>query len=168
MGKVRCIKITTQVFNSLQEKDDNALYFVNDSGTFSPESMENGGAVYLGNKLITKVTQQSVDLTDGMKVYYNGYDVTNSSDLGFILANANSHWYGSQGAYNALADSQQVMPGVAYHIMVQPDWSETDPSHLGYVKNQPKILDFDYQSNDEALRFFYTKYNQPYTESNNQ
>ena len=42
------------IFEALTVKDDETLYFVNDTGSFSPESMETNGRVYLGDKLISK------------------------------------------------------------------------------------------------------------------
>lgn len=60
MEKVRCVKIARQAFDSLEEKDANAMYFVNTSGDFGPESLETGGEIWLGDKLISV----------GSRVYY--------------------------------------------------------------------------------------------------
>lgn len=153
MGKVRCIKITTNSYENLQTKDDNALYFVNDSGTFSPESLEVACSVYLGDKLITKQAAQSIILQGGYKVMYNNQDVSNSENLGFIIASAKKNWYGTQSAYDSKVTAGTIQPNVAYHILVQPDWNEDDPSSLAYIKNKPSILDLDVQ--ESSARFKY-------------
>lgn len=100
-----------------------------------------------------------------MRVFYNGVDVTDNENMRRAIANAPSHWYGSQSAYNELVDNNQLVAGVAYHVEVQADWSETDQKHLGYVKNQPKVMDMDVENHN--AKFFYTRYNQvvPYTNS---
>lgn len=50
--RVRCVRASTAEFEALTPKDGNTLYFVNENGSFSPESMEVGGLLYLGDKLI--------------------------------------------------------------------------------------------------------------------
>lgn len=44
--------MTSAAYAELANPSSNTLYFVNDSGTFGPESMETGGYLYLGDKLI--------------------------------------------------------------------------------------------------------------------
>ena len=53
--RVRCVRASTSEFEALTPKDGNTLYFVNENGSFSPESMEVGGLLYLGDKLINIV-----------------------------------------------------------------------------------------------------------------
>ena len=51
---VKFQKMTTAGYNSLADKRSNTLYFVNDTGDFSPQSMdETEGDIYLGDKLLT-------------------------------------------------------------------------------------------------------------------
>lgn len=51
---VKFRKMTTAGYNSLADKRSNTLYFVNDTGDFSPQSMdETEGDIYLGDKLLT-------------------------------------------------------------------------------------------------------------------
>ena len=164
------MKMTSAAFDMLVEKDGEVLYFVNETGTFGPESLETDGDIYLGDKLLTGtnwtdvLNKPSTVLASGLKIYYNGVDVTNNASMQQTVANAVTHWYGSQGAYNNLVDNNQVKTGVAYHIQVQSDWSEDDPNHLGHIKNQPNLLNMEVVSQDHGLRFFYTKYNQEITQ----
>ena len=52
--KVRCMKMTTAAFEALSSKRADTLYFVNATGDFDPQSMnENDGDIYLGDKLLT-------------------------------------------------------------------------------------------------------------------
>ena len=53
MGRVRCMKISSADYSALSTKDDEVLYFVNDTGTFGPDSLETNGKVYLGDKLLS-------------------------------------------------------------------------------------------------------------------
>ena len=47
-----------QDFDNLSVKDPNALYFVNESGDFTPESLDESGTLYLGDKIIgTRVAE---------------------------------------------------------------------------------------------------------------
>lgn len=127
-------------YNSVTTKDNNTVYICTDTGR-----------CYLGNKLLSPRVSQIY--TSGLKVYYNGYDVTSSSDLDTIVANAIGDWYGSQGAYNELVDNNTIQAGVLYHIEVQPDWNETDSKHLGFIKNKPNIMDMEVTNN--TAKFFY-------------
>ena len=45
-------KMTSAAYAALADKDPDKLYFVNASGTFGPDSMETGGDIYLGDKLL--------------------------------------------------------------------------------------------------------------------
>lgn len=46
--KVRCKKMTSAAYAALASPSPDTLHFVNDSGTFGPDSMETGGTLYLG------------------------------------------------------------------------------------------------------------------------
>ena len=107
--------------------------------------------------------------TSGMKVFYNGNDVTSSANLEEIVNLAVADWYGSSSSYDELVSSSSVQAGVLYHIEVQPDWSESDPRKLSHVKNQPNVLDMEHVDETHELKFFYMKYNQvvPYTNQQN-
>ena len=144
-------------YDALPEKYGDTVYLCTDTGHS-----------YLGTKLLSPRVAQIY--ASGKKVYYNGSDVTSSADLESIVQNARGDWYGSQTAYDELTDANTVQAGILYHIEVQPDWSETDPSHLGYVKNQPNILDMQHVEETHTLKFFYTKHNQvvPYTSTSQQ
>ena len=53
--KVKCRKMTTAAFNALANKRADTLYFVNATGDFDPQSMnETDGDIYLGDKLLTE------------------------------------------------------------------------------------------------------------------
>lgn len=53
--KVRCRKMTTAAFAALANKRADTLYFVNATGDFDPQSMnETDGDIYLGDKLLTE------------------------------------------------------------------------------------------------------------------
>ena len=147
MGRVRCIKLSRAAFEAILEKDDDALYFVNETGTFGPDSLETDGDIYLGDKILTETKwinitdKPTTQLASGLKIYYNGVDVTNNSSMQQTVANASSHWYGSQEDYNELVLENNVQNNVAYHIKVQTNWSETtDPNSLAYIKNKPDFL----------------------------
>ena len=153
MGRVHCVKATTDWFEALSEKDEDTLYFVNDTGTFSPLSMETSGKIYLGDKLISSHAAQLLILQGGQKVMYNGVDVSNSSQLGYIVAAADGNWYGTQSAYNKKVQAGTVQNGIAYHIKPQADWNNTDPDSLSYIQNKPDVMDLRVQ--DTAAVFFY-------------
>lgn len=121
------------------------------------------GHCYLGEQMLSP--RVAMSLASGKRVYYNGEDVTSSVSLPEYCRNAVGDWYGSMGAYNEILDNGQLQVGVLYHIEVQADWSETDEKHLGYIKNQPNILDMQHIDETHTLKFFYTKHNQvvPYS-----
>lgn len=53
--KVKCRKMTTAAFSALTNKRADTLYFVNATGDFDPQSMnETDGDIYLGDKLLTE------------------------------------------------------------------------------------------------------------------
>jgi hypothetical protein len=53
--KVKCRKMTTAAFSALANKRADTLYFVNATGDFDPQSMnETDGDIYLGDKLLTE------------------------------------------------------------------------------------------------------------------
>lgn len=166
MADVNISRGQQEGYNALEYKDPDTIYICLDTGR-----------MYVGEKLIAdniqanwlQTDERALDYirnlpwyaaTGGEKIYYNGADVTNDTAMRSSVAHAKGHWYGTQSRYNALVDAGQVEAGVAYHIKVLPDWNETDTSHLGYIKNQPNILDMEYRANDEALAFFYTRHNQ--------
>lgn len=70
MGLVKFIKLTNEKFLSLEHKDENSLYFVNEYGDFSNESLEVSGDLYLGEKVISK----NISITDVIS------DLDSSSD----------------------------------------------------------------------------------------
>ena len=133
-------------YNAIQEKDCDTIYICTDTGNS-----------YLGSKKLdadwVNLIKPNLYLNNGLRVYYNGVDVTNDASMQQIVANAPTHWHGSQAAYNELADQNQLQPGVAYFIHVQPDWSETDPKHLGYIKNKPDIMDMTMEGT--VANFYY-------------
>lgn len=137
-------------YDAMASKDSDAIYVCIDTGR-----------CYLGDRLLSP--RVSLRLTGGMKLYYNGVDVTESSDLDGIINSASANWYGSMSAYNELVQGGTAQAGVLYHIQVQSDWSEDDPNALGYIKNQPNLLDMEFVDDEHALRFFYTKYNREIT-----
>lgn len=52
--KVKCRKMTTAAFGALANKRADTIYFVNATGDFDPQSMnETDGDIYLGDKLLT-------------------------------------------------------------------------------------------------------------------
>lgn len=53
MSKVRFVKGSRAAFEALSEKDGGVIYFVNETGDFSPSSLDGGGELYLGDKLIS-------------------------------------------------------------------------------------------------------------------
>lgn len=87
----------------------------------------------------------------GQHIFLNGVDVTDDPIINII--DATSQWFGSQAAYNELVENNQIQPNVAYHVLPQPDWNETDPNHLGYIKNKPNIMDMEVE--DTTANFFY-------------
>lgn len=127
-------------FKSITTKDNNTIYICSDTGR-----------CYKGDRLLSPRVSQIY--TSGLKVYYNGVDVTTSADLDTIVENAIGDWYGSQGAYNELVDDNTVQAGVLYHIEVQADWNENDPNHLGFIKNRPNVLNMNVE--DNTAKFFY-------------
>lgn len=127
-------------FESITTKDNNTVYICSDTGR-----------CYKGDRLLSPRVSQIY--TSGLKVYYNGVDVTTSADLDTIVENAIGDWYGSQGAYNELVDDNTVQAGVLYHIEVQADWNENDPNHLGFIKNKPNVLNMNVE--DNTAKFFY-------------
>ena len=139
-------------YDALPSKSGDTVYICTDTGH-----------CYLGSQMLSP--RVAMSLASGKKVYYNGSDVTNSVSLPEICRNAVGDWYGSSGAYDEVVANGQLQVGVLYHIEVQSDWSETDSKHLGYIKNQPNILDMQHIAETHTLKFFYTKYNQvvPYT-----
>lgn len=156
MGKLKCVQITTNAFNSLSPKDGDTLYFVNDTGTFGPDSSEADGLLYLGDKLIS--SQPSINLYNGLKVYYNGNDVTNDVTMLRTVANARKHWYGSTSQYVKMELDHIVENGVAYHLIPNPDWEESDEDSLSYIQNKPNIMDasvFVIGNNQNGLCLFY-------------
>lgn len=53
MARVRFKKVTTAAYQNVTNPDGNTLYFVSDTGDFSPSSLDVEGELYLGNKLIS-------------------------------------------------------------------------------------------------------------------
>ena len=127
-------------YDALNTKDNNTVYICSDTGR-----------CYLGEKLLSPRVSQIY--TGGLEVYYNGANVTLDEDLDNIVANAVADWYGTQFAYNELVDSNDIQAGVLYHIEVQADWNETDPKHLGYIKNKPNVLNMSVSNN--TAKFYY-------------
>lgn len=156
-------------YDAMAVKDPDTMYICLDSGRAYV------GEVLLSDRVQSDWLQSDASATDfirnlprhlsssGLRIYYNGTDVTSDVSMMDAVAHAKSHWYGSQASYNALSDGGLVEAGVAYHIQVQADWSETDQTHLGYIKNQPMLLDMDVEENEHRLRFFYTRHNQEIT-----
>lgn len=81
----------------------------------------------------------SLQVQGGFIIMFNGVDVTNNPNVNTL--NASTQWFGTAEAYGALVKNNQVQQGVAYHIMVNPDWNETDPTSLAFIKNKPDIMD---------------------------
>lgn len=54
-NEVKFVKASTNAFVNLSQKDPDTLYFVNSNGDFSPQNLEVGGLLYLGEKLISKI-----------------------------------------------------------------------------------------------------------------
>lgn len=135
-------------FDALGYYDSDAIYVCVDTGR-----------CYLGSKLLSPRAYKI--LTSGLKAYYNGVDVTDSPDLPYIVEICTSEWYGSSGAYSELVTASRIVPGVLYLIEAQADWSESDPKKLGYIKNQPNLLNMHFIEESHTLNFFLTKYNQP-------
>jgi hypothetical protein len=50
--RVRCVRISASDFASLSPKDDSTMYFVSETGSFDPQSMDDSGVLYLGDKII--------------------------------------------------------------------------------------------------------------------
>ena len=64
-----------QDFDNLSVKDPNALYFVNESGDFTPESLDESGTLYLGDKVIGDTgggTSPSNAIVNNEVALYNG------------------------------------------------------------------------------------------------
>ena len=61
---VRCRQMATSDYEALSYKDPCTIYFVNESGIFTGQSMEEEGDIYLGDKLLTG----QPDLTGVMRV----------------------------------------------------------------------------------------------------
>lgn len=101
---------------------------------------------YVRNKPIVRVTS-------GERLYLNGVDVTDNPAMEPYIAAATGHWYGSQDAYDEIADNGELVPGMLYHVKVQADWNETDPSHLGFIKNKPNVMNMTVR--DGAAVFYY-------------
>lgn len=128
-------------YDAMTEKDSDTIFVCLDTGL-----------CYLGD---IRLSPERVEmLTSGQRVFLNGVDVTDDTSMQQAVANASSHWYGSQGSYNELVDNNQVQAGIAYHIMVQPDWNESNTKHLGYILNKPSVLDVTHVD-DHILKFFY-------------
>ena len=75
MARVRFVKMAQQDFDNLSVKDPNALYFVNGSGDFTHESLDESGTLYLGDKVIGDTgggTSPSNAIVNNEVALYNG------------------------------------------------------------------------------------------------
>ncbi len=92
--RVRCVRASTSEFEALTQKDGNTLYFVNENGSFSPESMEVGGLLYLGDKLINidQLKGQGYGTCSSsaspMSVTMSGYSLAENSFVAVKFSNA--------------------------------------------------------------------------------
>ena len=62
MGKIKFTKATTEAFQDLLDDglvNADTLYFVSDTGDFSPSSLDTDGSLYLGDKLISSPQKPS-------------------------------------------------------------------------------------------------------------
>ena len=149
MGRVKCIKATTAEYLALEHPDPDTLYFVNTNGSFSPESLETGGTCYLGDKIISP--RAGLSLHNGLKVFWNGTEVTNNPGLGDLVIRAKKNWYGTMAEYRLLGNNYET--DVAYHILPQADWNEDDPTSSAYINNKPDIMDLEFSG--DSARFYY-------------
>jgi hypothetical protein len=89
---VNCRQMAKADFQVLSVKDPFTIYFVNETGVFTEQSLEEEGDIYLGGKLLTR----KYDLTDVVKVNgaalvlndFTGSSFTEEFELSSALANA--------------------------------------------------------------------------------
>lgn len=149
MAKVKMYRGLQVNYDAIAVKDGDTVYFCTDTGR-----------CFLGD--IPLSPRAARLLFGGLKVYYNGQDVTNVDAMQVEVANAATQWYGSQGAYDELVANNQVQNGVAYYIQVQADWNNNDTTSLGHIPNKPDFLDVAVENvpgnTAYKLRFHYRQY----------
>lgn len=144
MAKVKISRGLQANYNAIPVKDGDTIYVCTDTGR-----------CYLGDIPLSPNAIFSMD--SGLRIYYNGVDVTDDATMQQTIANVTKRWFGSISQYAKLVHDNQVEQGVAYHLIPNPDWEETDEESLGYIKNKPAIIDVDAQGNDNSknLIMFY-------------
>lgn len=149
MAEVKISRGLQANYDAIPTKDGDTIYVCTDTGR-----------CFLGD--IPLSPRAARLLFGGLKVYYNGQDVTNVEDIQEEVANARAQWYGSQGDYNELLANNQVQNGVAYYIQVQADWNNNDTTSLGHILNKPDFLDVAVENvpgnTAYRLRFHYRQY----------
>lgn len=135
-------------YDAMPEKDSDAIYVCVDTGF-----------CYLGDKLLSPRAAKS--FSSGLRVYYNGQDVTDSQTLPDIVRRCEGHWYGSYSSYDELLLNDAIRPNIVYHIEVQADWDEKDETSLAYIQNKTRVMDASAvaipMSNDKILSLFYSE-----------
>ena len=128
MAKVKISRGLQANYNAIPVKDGDTIYVCTDTGH-----------CYLGDILLSPAAILSV--ASGLRIYYNGADVTDDATMQQTIANVTKRWFGSISQYAKLVHDNQVEQGVAYHLIPNPDWEESDEESLAYIKNKPTILD---------------------------
>lgn len=118
MGELKVSRGSQSGYDAMPQKDNDMLYFCVDTGV-----------IYLGENKFPQTTDRVVII--------NGEYVGEGEEIDII--DATSQWFGSVSAYNALVDGGLIQNGVAYHIMLQPNWNENDTTSLAYIQNKPTI-----------------------------
>ena len=148
MAKVKMYRGLQASYDALPTKDIDAVYICKDSGR-----------CFLGD--IPLSPKSPIQLNSGLRIYYNGSEVTLDTSMQQEVAYAPLHWYGSFEDYEALLEGDDVQDGIAYHIMIQPNWDESNISSLAYIKNKPALLDVAVENvpgyTSYLLRFFKTQ-----------
>lgn len=87
MSRVRFVRASISDYESLEHKDPDTLYFVNVTGSFEAESLDTGGLLYLGEKLIDANPNQ---LTSGDGIVINGQSINIKQDAYWQLVTFSS------------------------------------------------------------------------------
>lgn len=89
---VSCCQMSTADFEALAYKDPFTIYFVNETGVFTAQSLDEEGDIYLGEKLLTgKPDLTGVYRIDGTALVLNDYTGDNCQaefELPDVLASA--------------------------------------------------------------------------------
>lgn len=132
MAKVKMSRGLQANYDALPVKDGDTIYICTDTGN-----------TYLGSKKLdadwTEIVKPTLLLQGGLKVYLNGQDVT--VDASVQPLDASTQWFGTASQYARLVHDNQVQTNVAYYLLPNADWEETDEESLAYIKNKPTILD---------------------------